>query len=113
VAGSSITNDSCVFMMGASLRATSANSAEGRRFRVTYDRSMDPAASPVDLTRVRSGGPAVAPWRARPDIVSTPIRTQCVLWAFLATVEFGIAIGIIRALVKKNSSEATHREEEE
>ncbi len=36
-----------------------------------------------------------------------------VLWAFLATVEFGIAIGIIRALVKKNSAEATHREEEE
>lgn len=35
-----------------------------------------------------------------------------VRWAFSATVEFGIAIGIIRALVKKNPGEAMHREEE-
>jgi hypothetical protein len=36
-----------------------------------------------------------------------------VRWAVLATFEFGIAIGIIRALVKRKSGEATQREEEE
>lgn len=67
--------------------------------------------------RLLSAGWVAASSSAGGVLVARAVKARtarsCVRWAFLATVEFGIAIGIIRALVKKNSGESAHREEEE